>query len=46
MIFSFAVVGENLRYCYVLGVIVVIVKPVRFCHSSAITEHIYLKLKF
>ena len=46
MIFSLAVVGENPKYCYVLGLVVVIVKPVRFCHISAITEHIYLKLKF
>ena len=35
--FSLGIFGENLRYCYSLGIIVVIMQKLTFCHSSAIT---------
>ena len=47
-IFDSAVFGENQRYCYdPCGVIVCRchAKTMTFCHISAITEHIYLKVK-
>ena len=45
-IFSSAVFGENPRYCYSLGVcvvVVVIVQKTDICNISVITEGIYLK---
>ena len=49
-IFSSAVFGENLRYCYSLGIIVVHcrrrrAKTVAFCNISVFSEDIYLKLR-
>ena len=48
-IFSSAVFGENPRYCYSLGVIVVVgvvQKLLTFCNISLTAEDIYLKLGF
>ena len=42
-IFSSGVFRENPRYCYSLGIIVVVQK-LAFCKISVITEDIYLKL--
>ena len=44
--FSLAISGENLRYCYSLGlVVVVVVQKMTFCNISVITEDMYLKLR-
>ena len=37
-IFSSTVFGENQRYCYSLGIVVIIVQKLTFCNVSVITE--------
>ena len=44
-LFTLAVFGENQRYCYSLGIVVVIVvQKLTFCNISVFIEDIYLKL--
>ena len=43
-IFGSVVFGENPRYCYSVGVVIVAVQKLTFCNISVITEDIYLKL--
>ena len=42
-IFSLAVFGENLRYCYSFGVVVCVMQKLTFYNISVVTEDTYIK---